>query len=114
MIEARVAGANLEVELTGFDGWLLTWHRRWTFTAPLEQVVKAEAGPPRSLGSKRHVNFPGSDKRRYPGRLICARFRAPTLRIELDAYPYHDIIVSVPDPAGTAAQIQQALRAYRR
>jgi hypothetical protein len=114
MIEARIAGANLEIELTGLHGWLLTWHRRWIFSAPLEQVVKAAASPPRPLFSKRYVNIPGSDRRRDPGRLICARFRAPTLRIELDAYPYHDIIVSVRDPAGTASEIEQALRAHRR
>lgn len=114
MIEARVAGANLEVVLTGLDGWLLTWHRHWTQSVPLEQVVQAEARPPLPWGSKRHVNIPGSDSRHHPGRLVCVRFRAPTLAIKLDAYPYHDIIVSVADPESTAGEIQQALRARRR
>jgi hypothetical protein len=114
MIEARVADANLEIVLTGFDGWLISWHSRWTLTVPLEHVLTAKAGPSFELGSKRHVNFPGSDRRPYRGRLVCARFRAPTLRIELDTYPYRDIILSVPDPGRTAEEIQQALRAYRR
>jgi hypothetical protein len=100
--------------LTGFDGWLLTWHRRWTYTVPLVHVLKAEARPPLAIGTKRHVNFPGSDRRPFSARLICARFRAPTLRIELDTYPYKEMILSVPDPARTAAQVQSALAARGR
>lgn len=114
MIEARVAGPNLEVMLTGLDGWLLSWHRHWTYTVPLEHVVKAEAGPPLGIGTKRHVNFPGSDRRHHPGRFICARFRAPTLRIQLDSYPYHVMILTVPDPARAAGEIQGALAARGR
>ena len=114
MIEARIDGANLEVVLTGFDGWLVTWHRRWTYNVPLEHVLRAEARPPLQVGSRRHVNFPGSDRRHFSGSLTCARFRAPTLRIELDTYPYHEIILSVPDPARTAEEILHALPARER
>jgi hypothetical protein len=110
MIEARVAGADLEVTLTGLDGWLLTWRRHWTYRVPLEHVVRAEARPPLQAGSKRHVNLPGNDSRHHSGRLVCVRFRAPVLVIGLDAYPYRDIIVSVADPERTAGEIEQALR----
>lgn len=114
MIEARVAGPDLEVELTGFPGWMTTLRPRWTFSVPLEHVLGAQAAPPRPWGWRRYANAPGSDRRHWSGQLICARFRAPTLRIELDTYPYHEIILSVPDPERTAGEIQQALRSYRR
>jgi hypothetical protein len=114
MIEARVAGSDLEVELTGFHSFMLAWRPHWTYTTPLEHVVKAEARPPLGVGTKRYINGPGSDRKHYAGRLICAKRRAPILKVELDTYPYHEMILSVPDPASTATEIQNALPAQRR
>ena len=55
-----------------------------------------------------------ANRGRYGGRLICAHFRAPVLCIELDTYPYHELILSVPGPADAAAQIQRAVAAGGR
>jgi hypothetical protein len=109
MIEARVTGATLEVVLTGLDSVLAANRTSWTFSVPIEHVVRTEQGPPRGFAQKRHVNLPGSDRKRYGGRLICAHRRAPVLYIELDTYPYHELILSVPDPGRTADEIQRAL-----
>lgn len=114
MIKVQVAGPNLEVEVTGLDSVLVANRGRWTFSAPIGNVLQARVAPPRGFGQRRHVNAPGSDRARYGGRLICAHFRAPVLCIELDTYPYHKLILSVPGPADAAAQIQRAVAAGGR
>lgn len=108
MIEARVAGQNLEVEVAGLDSVLIANRTRWTFSVPVAHVTGAREDSPRGLGQRRHVNAPGSERARYGGRLICAHFRAPVLRVELNTYPYHELILSVPDPAAAAEQIRRA------
>lgn len=114
MIETRVTAGNLEIEVTGLDGVLVANRTRWTFSTPVGDVLRARPGPPLGFGQRRHVNFPGSERRHYSGRLVCAHFRAPVLRVELDTYPYHELILSVPDPGRAAEEITRALSADRR
>lgn len=108
MIDARVSGENLEIEVTGSDCWPFMMRRQWSVQIPLANVTSARPDAPREIGQQRHINQVANERLRYTGTFIWARFRKPTVRIDLDGGPYRRIIVSVPDPERTAAEIQAA------
>lgn len=108
MIEAKVTGSGLQVEVTGGDSLPFMLRPRLSVVVPLEQVRGAEVGPAVTTG-RRHVNVVASERRHDKGFFVCARFRAPTVRIDLEGGPYRRMILSVPDPESTASQIQSAI-----
>jgi hypothetical protein len=108
VIDARVSGDNLEIEVTGGDAWALALRPRWSVRVPLQYITGARADEPREVGLKRHVNEVASERLHRKGDLVCARLRAPTLRIDADGGPYRRIILSVSDPEAAAEQIRDA------
>jgi hypothetical protein len=114
LIDAQVVGENLEITLSGSDAWLFTLKPRWSVSVPLGDVLQASAGTAIGRGTRRHVNERRSERLKVNGRLICAHARAATLRIELGDGPYRRMVLSVPDPDGTAKVIRDAIAARPR
>jgi hypothetical protein len=114
MIEASVAGADLEVAVSGHDAWLLSLRRRWHLTVPVATVRRVAVAGGFGPFTRRHLVYRRSERLHTRGRLICARFAAPTLRIDLDGGPYGLIILSVPDPEAAAAAIAAAIKQPQR
>jgi hypothetical protein len=114
LIDAQVVGDNLEITLSGGDAWLFTLRPRWSVSVPLGGVLQASAGAAIGRGTRRHVNERRNERLKVNGRLICAHAGATTLRIELCEGPYRRMVLSVPDPAGTARVIQDAIAARPR
>jgi hypothetical protein len=114
MIDAQVVGEDLQVTVTGGDAWLLALRPRWTVSVPAATVHQATAGPRMSLFTRRHAVARAREHWSSPGRLICARFRAPTLRIDLNAGPFRQMVLSVPGPEAAAQAIRQAIPAGTR
>jgi hypothetical protein len=108
LIDARVSGENLEIEITGSDCWPVMMRGQWSVQIPLAGITSARPDAPRQVGQQRHINQPADERLHYTGTLIWARFRKPTVRIDVDSGPYRRIILSVPDPERTAAEIQAA------
>jgi hypothetical protein len=114
MISAQLAGDNLEILLTGKDGFSLSWKTRWALQVPLGDVVSATTtGRPFDL-ARRTLNGPASERRGETGILVCAHRGAPTLELEISTPPYRRIVLGVPDPEGTAQVIKAALASRAR
>jgi hypothetical protein len=114
MIAAQLAGDNLEILLTGKDGFNLFWKTRWSLAVPLDDIVSATTtGRPFDL-ARRTLNCPANERRGETGILICARRGAPTLELEVSTPPYRRIVLGVPDPDETARVIQAALASRTR
>jgi hypothetical protein len=111
MIGVRVTGEDLEIAVTGYDAWLLACRPRWSLTVPVCTVRRAAARASFGPFARRHVVYRRTERLRLHlrGRLICARFAAPTLRIDLDGGPYGLIILSVSDPEAMASAINSAI-----
>jgi hypothetical protein len=113
MIEARLAGDYVEIELTGRDAFSLFWKTSWSLQVPLDDVVRASTSPTFDQ-ARRCLNEKASESRRTNGLLVCAHRGAPTLDLDVSAPPYARIVLGVPDPAGTARDIEAALASRSR
>jgi hypothetical protein len=109
VIDAKVSGENLAIELTGADCWPYCLRAQVTIQVPLEQIVKVSTGRPKPAGSRRHVNFPARPRGDRHGVLVWVRRGGPTLGIECDGGPYRWITLSVPDPERTEKEIRSAV-----
>lgn len=109
-----MVGENLEIALSGGDAWLFTLRPQWSLSVPLSSVLQARTGAGIGRATRRHVNEGRNERLRLNARLVCVRLRAPTLRIELGDGPYRQMVLSVPDPEGTAQMIQHAIAARPR
>src|SRR5262249_8254931 len=114
MINAVVVGEDLNVTVTAGDAWLLAMRPQWTVSIPVATVHQAQAGPKIGLFTRRHAVARASEHWSAPGRLICARFQAPTLRLDLTEGPFRRMVLTVPDPEATAQAIRQAIPASSR
>lgn len=113
MIEARVTGDHVQVGLTGRDAFSLFWKTSWSMQVPLDDVIRASTSPTFNQ-SRRCLNEKASESRRTTGLLVCAHRGAPTLDLEVAAPPYARIVLGVPDPEGTAREIEAALASRSR
>jgi hypothetical protein len=109
VINAEIADGQLKITVTRGDAWLLALRPHWSESVPLSGVRQAAARGSLGLFTRRHVVERRDDRLRLRGRLLCARRWARTLHIDLDDGPFRVIILSVSDPAATAAAIQDAI-----
>jgi hypothetical protein len=114
VISAQLSGDNLEILLTGRDGFSLFWKTHWTLQVPLDDVVSATTTGRPFDQARRTLNGPASERRGETGILICAHRGAPTLELEISTPPYRRIVLGVPDPEGTARGIEAALASRAR
>ena len=105
-----MAGQNLEIEISRYQRFLIGCRH---LTIPLQHVMRAERGKRQGFGMRlRYIKPPGNPRlKRDYGLFICARYRAPALRIELRDDPYDEVILSVPDPERIAQAIRDAVAA---
>ena len=114
LIDVRVTGDGLEITLSGGDAWVFALRPQWSVSVPIGSVRQASAGAAIGWGTRRRVNERRNERLHVNGRLICARARARTLRLDLDDGPYRWMVLSVPDPDGTAKLIEDAIAARPR
>lgn len=108
MIDARVGDQALEINITGFDAWLMDVRRRSIqLTVPISQITEASVRRRSDIGSHRHV----LDERR--GLVTCAHSSGKILHVTADGQPWRFIRLSVADPDDIASTISAKLR-YRR
>jgi hypothetical protein len=112
MIEVRVDGDSLEIELSSWDAINVgTWKTHRSVRVPVRDVTDVTINPRFDL-ARRYMNVKASG--RETGMLVCAHRHAPALELEVGAPPYRSIILWVPDPEGMAREIEAAIAAQPR
>lgn len=103
MIDLRVEGDRLRVEISGFDAFMIAWRPRWSHAEPLDRVRRISVVPSgREMARFRY-------KRARHGDLVCRHRGAPALVIDLEGGGYRRLTLSVRDPDRAAAEIQAAV-----
>jgi hypothetical protein len=111
MIDARIDGDSLEVQIAGRDFWLhlLRSNRPWAGTIivrlPLDQITAARVEPP-----KKGIKVMNAPTRNAYGTGVfdwCRR-GAPVLSLQMNGQLYEFVNLSVPDPERLAQEIRMA------
>jgi hypothetical protein len=84
MIEVRVDGDSLEIELSGWDAINVgTWKTHRSVRVPVRDVTDVTINPRFDL-ARRYMNVKASG--RETGMLVCAHRHAPALELEVGAH----------------------------